>query len=619
MRPVSGRTLALAALAAAVAAFAASVLKVFDPDLFHHLALGRHLSRHGLDPGEPFLFPFQGTPAGPAPYWLGSLAIHGWHALFGDAGLPFLPALVGAALAAVLLLDSAPRTGRHTRLSLAATALPLVLAVLGFRYRAAGRPELFATLLAALTLWAVRRLEDGRPRLLWAFPALALLWTNLHPSVVVGIAVVLALPVAGAFRLGFEKVARRPPADPGLGRRVALSVAIAAAGVVAAAATPSPENPILLAFRFLAAGSGFGALAPAPSQASGSAQAILRVIPEMQPIRPHFWVEPFGILLVLTALLLLARWRTARLREVLTVAVFALLAAGAARFAVLLAVACAPIAARHMGELLQQLPERVRSVPARTAGAAACLLAALAAAPIGAMEPMLCPGVGFRPGAYPVRGADYLRDLGFRGRLFNTFQFGGYLSWRELGPPYQDGRGLLHAGEEAAAMWGPLDRRAFALLDAKYRFDALLLAYPDEQPASSAAFQSRFGASDWAADRSTWALVAFDDGGLLYLRRDGAYAEQAARDEYRHALPANATFSPHQDQLLPLLQEFRRSVQESPACALCRYYHAVAAISVGLRDEARASLSAIEDPGCTAHVLPLEEARAEAGRAGGRR
>ena len=73
---------------------------------------------------------------------------------------------------------------------------------------------------------------------------------------------------------------------------------------------------------------------------------MLESIAEMQPIRAHFWVEPFGILLVLTAVTFLLRGRAARIREVVTVALFTALAVGAARFAVLLAIVCAPIAAR---------------------------------------------------------------------------------------------------------------------------------------------------------------------------------------------------------------------------------------------------------------------------------
>jgi hypothetical protein len=615
-RPLSPRALAAVVLCAAAAAFAASVVKVYDTDMFHHLAMGRHIARNGFAPAEPFLFPFQGAPEGPPPYWLGSLAIYGWHLLAGDGGLPYLPALVGGALAVVLVLDSSPRRSRPTLLSLAAAALPLVLAVEAFRYRAVARPELFATFLVALVLWAVRRFEDGAPRLLYAFPLLALLWTNVHMSVLAGVVAVLALPACGALELAVRRLRRGPAPGAPSRRSLAIAAALGLAGLAAGLANPSPASPIRLSLALLSRAAA-RLVQPAAAPGGGSVDAVVRGVREMRPPSAHFFVEPFGLLLALTAVALLLRWRSVRLREVATVALFAALTASGARFAVLLAVACAPIAARSLGEALAAAPEGAGVRRPRALGTAACLVAALAATPIAATEPMLCAGTGFRPGSYPSRGASYLEQLGFRGRLFNSFHFGGYLSWRGVGPPYQDGRGMLHPGEERAAMLGPLDRHAFRDLDRKYRFDALLVAYPDEEPASTAMLGAMFGNADWAADRSTWSLVAFDDGGLLYLRRDGAYAERAARDEYRSAVPATATFSPAPDQLLPLLADFRRSVGESPDCGLCRYYHAVAALSVGLVDEARASIARMGDPSCMAHRLHLDAARAaveEAGR-----
>ena len=76
----------------------------------------------------------------------------------------------------------------------------------------------------------------------------------------------------------------------------------------------------------------------------------------------------------------------------------------------------------------------------------------------------------------------------------------------------------------------PLDPARLAALDARFRFDALVLAAPDRDAAAEEGLRRLAPRTDVAADRATWALVAFDDGGLLYLRRDGRYAERAARD-----------------------------------------------------------------------------------------
>ncbi|HEX9242319.1 MAG TPA: hypothetical protein VF875_07730, partial [Anaeromyxobacter sp.] len=328
MRPLSTRALAAVAIAAAAATFGFSLLRVWDPDAFHHLAMGRHLARHGLVAEEPFLFPLRGAGGGPVPYWLGSLAIYGAYRVAGEAALQLLPALVGAALAVVLLLDAAPRGGRHTPISVAAAAPALALALLGFRYRAVARPELFANLLLAVSMWAVRRFEDGRPRLLWAFPALALAWTNLHPSVVAGLGVVALLAGIAVLRSGASRL-RAGTTDPTLRREAVLATALAAGGGLAATVSPSPGATLASALRFAAAHY-------LPSVASPEMirydQNVLRGIPEMQPLQPRFWIEPFGLLLVLTAVAVLWAWaatrRPPRAREVLTVAAFAALASG---------------------------------------------------------------------------------------------------------------------------------------------------------------------------------------------------------------------------------------------------------------------------------------------------
>ena len=626
MRPLSKPALAAVAALAAAAAFCGPLLRLWDPDAFFHLAMGRHLVTSGLSPVEPFLYPFRGERLGIPEYWLGSVAIYGWETLAGVRGLQLLPALVAAVLAVVLLLDASPRGGRHGLATLAAAAPPLALALLAFRYRGVPRPEIFGALLAAVSLWALRRAEAGDRRLLWTFPAIALLWSNLHPSVVAGLALVGAALAVAVARAAVARVRRDPAARP-LAHDAARLAAVLGAGALAALANPSPRSSVAAAVRFaLAHYLPHGTGGEAASAAEAYDRTVLARIPEMQPLTAHFWVEPFGILLALTAVALVAaaivgprRWPV-RAREALTVALLAGLAAGAARFAVLLAIACAPIAARALGELVAAVPEHWGRVPARAAAAGACALGALAALPLAVAEPTFCAGTGLRPGAYPVRGVDYLEQLGFRGRLFNTFQFGGYLAWRGVGPPYQDGRGVWKPGEERAAMAGPFNRISFLALDAKYRFDALLVSYPDEVPETTARLQAAFGDGDWVADRNTWSLVAFDDGGLLYLRRDGAYAARAAADEYRHAFPANASFSPAPSEIPELYAEFQRSVREAPGCALCRYYHAVAALSMGLPAEARETFAGIADPGCAAHPLPVDALRAAlAGASGGGR
>jgi hypothetical protein len=563
---VSRRALALLAAAAAVAAFLGTLVGVDDPDTFHHLAVGREIAARGLFAGEPFLFPLRGAGTMPPAHWLGSLAIYGWVRAFGEGALAFLPALVAAALAVVLLVDSLPRSGRASPLALAVAALPLALAVETFRYRAVARPELLATFLVAVVMWALRRLEDGRPRLLLAFPLVALLWANVHPSTLAGVAPVGVFALVGSTSLLLSRALRRPLAFAPSPRQVVTAALVAAAALGVSLANPSPSNPVLGAFRFalsaLRLGAGGGG-APDPALAG-----VTRFVGEMQGVGGLVWGTPVGVLIVVTALSFLLRWGAPRPRELVTVVLFAALPFGAVRFAILFAVVAAPICARNLAEAVEALPERLGRLPTRATASAAAIAGALATLPLGTQAPHIHFGTGLVPGAFPVRAADYLVSIGFDGRLFNTFQLGGYLEWRRAAAPYQDGRGLLPPGEMDAAIAGPSNPFMFAALDAKYRFDAVLIDVPVTSPELARALAASGQTGDWVLDRRAWSLVAFDDGGLLYLRRIGRYAGFAARDEYSVAVPASPSALPTGD-VRGALEDYRRSLVEAPWCVRC--------------------------------------------------
>ncbi len=584
MKPLPRRALAIAALAIACAAFAGTLVLSDDPDMFHHLALGREIVRVGLFSDERLVFPTMGRPAGVAPYWLGSVAIYLWHALLGDGGLSVLPAALGALLSFLLVADAAPRGRGHTALTLAAAALPVALALETFRYRAVPRPEVFGAVLLAWTMWAIRRFEDGRSRALLAFPAVAILWTNLHPSTAVALVPVALLVLSSAAGRALARF--RPVLHDALPwRRIATAAAILGAAVLATWIRPGFASPLGFAVRFVLTTLGFGdATAGDPALRN-----IARTVIEMQGGGVALWISPVGALVALSVLSFVANRRALRLREVLTVAAFAVLPFAAVRFALFFALVAAPIAARNLGAALARVPGSVGRLPVRGLAAAACALAALASLPFGARAPHVRFGSGIAYEMFPVRAADFLEAAGFEGRIFDTFHLGGYLEWRRVGPPYQDGRGGAPPEDAPGATTGPLDRAAFAPLDERYRFDALVLAYPSVDPEMG----RLVGPAAFAPDETRWALVAFDDGGLLYLRRDGRYAQLAARQGFRLASPANPFLLSTAPELLPgVLAELRRAAYEAPRCVVCRYLEAEVALAAGFAGEASSAAAA---------------------------
>ncbi len=591
-KPLDRRWLVAAAVLAAAFGFVAYLTEVRDPDMFHHMAYGRDIAQHGLRADEPFLFPLRGWRIGPMPYWLGSFVIYLWASAFGDGAMAWFPAIFGALMALVLLLDSRPRRAPFTATSLLVTAAVLVPLLSFGRYRAFARPELLATVLLALVMWAIRRFEEGQPRLLYALPLLAVFWTNLHPSVPVAVVPIGVMVAAGLLVHALRRLSGRELAEAPSLRALGYATAVGGATLLAALLSPAPYNPLITSLRFALASLGFENVGlPEQDAMERMLGFIKRMVLEMQPLGWSALNDTFGVVLGITVVGFLANLRRIRLRELLTVVAFTYLGFKAGRFAVMMAVVAAPITARNLGEALEQLPDRWWAGWTRPVAAAGLLAATIAGCAWFPVPSVVRFGTGLRQYAFPVRAVDYLVANRIEGPIFNTFHFGGYIEWRTNRMTYQDGRGLIAQGDEDASVSGPQNYGLFYGLDRKYRFEALVVNYPQPDPATAASLASSNPDADWGADRRLWALVAFDDGGLLYLRRDGRYAALIARDEFRLVRPANTYLNVPREQTGQFLAELRRSVGAAPTCVRCRQLLGATALTIGAWDEAWAAVA----------------------------
>lgn len=603
-RPVQ---VAFALLAAA--AFAAALSGIWDPDFFHHLAVGRAIVRGTSFATDPLVFTFAGRPSSLPPYWLGSLAIFGASVPAGPAGAVVLVAVLAAATFCVLLADALD--GRRDALAAAVAVGLLALALPELRIRSAPRPEAFGVLFLAWTLHAIRRAERGAPRLLWAFPVVAAVWTQIHVSVAFGIGVVglhAAWTAVDALRAW-----RRDPASRPL-RAVRTPALVLAAGLAATELPPSGGGVLRLAWTFLASTLGLGGA----RTDAGTGQVVdlmHRWVEELRAPGLHDWLtRPFGLLVALALLSFLLHRSRAWGRELATVAAFAAFASTAFRFAGFAAFVAAPVAARNLGGFLEGLAAR-RAPIARALAAAV----ALGGAGLAAASPLVRSrhlGVALEPGAVPVRAAEYLRAIGFDGRLYNDFSSGGYLEWTLDRPVFQDGRGLPPE-DLALVLPEPVDPERMARLDARWGFEALVVGTALPEGVDPLLLEKLTEGRDLLADRGTWALVAFDDRAALYLRRTGRFAAWAARDEYRVVapgapLPQARLGDP--SYVAALTDELRRAARESPTCFRCRADLVKIALQTGRTADAAAPLAelrAIDWPQQRALVAHLSAIEAE--------
>ncbi|MDX6769521.1 MAG: hypothetical protein SF051_08320 [Elusimicrobiota bacterium] len=468
-------------------------LPLYNPDLFWHLSAGREIWTRGAIPRtDPFSFTMGGAPWVDFE-WLFQLVVHAVESAGGLWGLRVFKALL-------LGLCWFPLAGLLKDRGVSATGRALALAF----WAAAGlpqsdlRPDLFSLLFFSLLL---RRLDRDEHSWLLSAPLFSL-WSNLHAGFVFGLCLYAAKIVA-------LKLERR--AVP---RALWLEAAAAAVGTLL--------NP-------------FGARVWEVAVLHGAqGAAISRYIQEwgaLSPRRPLQW--PLHAALATFAAVAWRRRRELPPFLAITALPLAALTAASSRFGIFFAAA---------GAALVFIADKKFSVRAGLAGLAA--LTVLAAFPLSRVtwtRPVADTYVARRAVEFVVREEPVFRDL----RLFNTYEWGGYLGWRRPGSKvFGDGRYLFHGQlpeVEAALASAP----AFADFVARHRLDAVLIKnYPNRLPTRRRYPDGteREFLRPWhlfLLPRERWALVHFDDQALLFVDRAKVPAVWLAAHEFRWLRPGD--------------------------------------------------------------------------------
>jgi hypothetical protein len=283
--------------------------------------------------------------------------------------------------------------------------------------------------------------------------------------------------------------------------------------------------------------------------------AVLNIAELLPPYLPEyraFWIYVAGAAL----LILLLPPRRIDLRDALGLLVFALLGARYLRLTPLVFLATAPAVTARLADLLGRGIDRRAMV---LTGAALALAASRV--PV----PMLVQGLrvgdgAVRPPAFFSDGAvAFARAEGLRGPMFNSFNLGGDLAFA-LYPDariFQDSR--LQAqppGFFLTVLRAARDQADWDLLTATVDWAVLSLARPGELSGVG-----RFPRTDWAT-------VYWDEAAQVLVRRDGAFAEVAARHEYSVIVPGLDPFSAiaraRDGASARVLAEARRNRRENP-------------------------------------------------------
>ncbi len=460
-------------------------LPLYSPDLFWHLSAGRWILAHAAVPrADPFSFTRYGQPWIDFE-WAAQILFYGVHSLAGLGGLWVLKILflLGAFLPVDGLLRDKGASG-----STRAAGLAL------WSCAALAQADLRVDLLSA-SFFAVllRRLESGRASFLFGFGLFAL-WGNLHAGFAVGLALYAAYALAARFGRG------KKPASFG--------------AEVCGALLGALVNPYGLKI--------YSVLLTHGSDPVGS------FIREWGPVdwRLRFQRPLIGAIIVGAVFARRSFGQAPALA--LSAGVLAIATAVSARFGIYFAAAA-------VGCLAASFPRP--KVSWVVAGLVAATLL------IGTSTRHAARGKVFSDVYVARRAVDFVageREVFSPLRLFNTYEWGGYLGWR-LGLDrrvYGDGRYLFHGQllELQQALTGPEPMRDFI---ERNMFDALLIrAYPDRLPGVRVYPDGtrKEISRPWYLSylpRERWALVWWDDKALVFVDRAKVPPAWLAAHEYR--------------------------------------------------------------------------------------
>jgi hypothetical protein len=532
-------------LAVAFSAYPAS-----DPDLFIMLAAGKLFFETGQTPKvDAWSHTVPGRPW-VHHEWLSSLALYGIYSLGGITLVIIAKSLMVSAAFAAAMLNAKAR-GSGAAAAVAFSFLGLLAANHGFGERI----QIFSFFALSLLMLAVARHRQGMMSLKTLF-ALVLplfaLWANMHIGFMVGLGYMGAL-AASELLSGFVK--RMPPRVPAL--TMLFFCAVLATGL-----TPYGYGILVKLVAVL--------ISPQEWEFN---LLVTRAIYEYQPLlSSRLSMEPMiGIGLAwifLVAAGLIHNYKKIWMSDLLAAAAWGYFTFSSIRYLWFFVFLTLPSAITNWHQILARVWEKasVRFPRLRAAGrwapavAIAFALAGSALYQRSGKHLWQRAGLGWKPRMYSDAGADFLKQHLDGGKVYNDFDIGGYLLWKEI-PVFIDGRIAPYMGTEVLDDFFRIYGGRLELLD-RYGVDWIFLPYGRSGQVD--AF-NRLNGLIRASGR--WALVYWDDASLIYVRRAEKYSSVIRQYEYRYVNPAVFDFSPPPREYL---NELERKLAEEPGALMPR-------------------------------------------------
>jgi hypothetical protein len=387
---------------------AIAIRPALDNDLWWHLRSGRWMvDHHRVLGADPFSHTAHGDRRLPFD-WLAQIGLYG---LWRIGGLGLVTVVTGVAATASVALTVLAAPGRAT---VQAAVAVLTAATASVFWSA--RPQIATNLLVALVVWALWRHRRTGRALWWLVPVF-LLWGQLHLGWLYGLALIWVTAAGSVLdrRLG------RATGQATRARHLAVVGALSSVVVVI-----SPVGPQVYGLFFTQASVGRSYIEEYQAPSPTDAKAV-----------------PFFVLLAVVAVVAVLRRRQLTVTDGLLALGTAVFALTAIRAVPVFAAVVAPMLVEHGSALLASRP-RAERAPARVDAAILGLTVVAALVIIGVrLSPSYVDREERRE--FPVGATAWLRRAHPEGRLWNTFDWGGYLIWKAPGYKVSiDGRADLH-------------------------------------------------------------------------------------------------------------------------------------------------------------------------------
>ncbi|MDX1991725.1 MAG: hypothetical protein SF029_05025 [bacterium] len=403
--------------------FAMATRVPVDTDTWWHIRSGEYTLDNGMIYRDPFSWTKQGEPW-TNHSWGSQIILYGVWSLAGDVGLALYTAVLATAgMAFVYAMCSGHVYLRAFALILGATTAAVFWSP---------RPQMMSFLFSAVVLYLLWLYKWKKVDRLWLIPPIMLVWGNLHAGFSIGFifmgGVIAGEVLGNLFNRGGEQVVSW--------RGIRKLILVALVSVAVLVINPYGFRMLLVPFETLSIG------------------ALRDYIQEWNS--PNFqgrqtW--PFIFLLLGLLGAVGASRRRLDWTDFVLVSGTAFMALLAGRNISVFAVAATPVFTRHVDALLQEqgwVLRPVRRVSRRQAQLNAVLLVVILIGALAVVVSVLTSQTVEPAQArfLPIAAADHIREENLTGRMFNSYNWGGYLMFAlpDL-PVYVDGRTDLYKDE----------------------------------------------------------------------------------------------------------------------------------------------------------------------------